>query len=134
MDEALQWSGNLKVNENKKEMQLRKLNTIKERDKEIKIKEKDKEKLCPEGLRSKKEELKEWHKKRKWISHCWFGNIAISRRTEISIRNDNIYVTRMLILQEIEYSWADVEKVITECKYEQNKTSMNWDKTENCKK
>lgn len=59
MDEALQWSGNLKVNENKKEMQLRKLNTIKERDKEIKIKEKDKEKLCPEGLRSKKEELKE---------------------------------------------------------------------------
>lgn len=134
MDEALQWSGNLKVNENKKEMQLRKLNTIKERDKEIKIKEKDKEKLCPEGLRSKKEELKEWHKKRKWISHCWFGNIAISRRTEISIRNDNIYVTHMLILQEIEYSWADVEKVITECKYEQNKTSMNWDKTENCKK
>lgn len=58
MDEALQWIGNLKVNENKKEMQLRKLNTIKEQDKEIKIKEKDKEKLYPEGLRSKKEELK----------------------------------------------------------------------------
>lgn len=92
MDEALQWIGNLKVNENKKEMQLRKLNTIKEQDKEIKIKEKDKEKLYPEGLRSKKEELKGWHKKRKWISHCWFGNIAVSRCKEISIRNGNNYV------------------------------------------
>lgn len=92
MDEALQWIGNLKVNENKKEMQLRKLNTIKEQDKEIKIKEKDKEKLYPEGLRSKKEELKGWHKKRKWISHCWFGNIAVFRCKEISIRNGNNYV------------------------------------------